>query len=147
MSDDATPKIIVDDDWKSQAQAEKEKLKETAPPAAESGDPTKGRMPEHVEFDHLLEVLVTQSLMYMGGFPDPQTGQAMVALDLAKFHIDLLGVLQEKTKGNLTEDEQAKLDGVLAELRVRFVEISQAVAKAAAEGTLDQAQGGPGMKI
>lgn len=142
MAEDQTPKIIVDDDWKSQAKAEKEKLKETAPAAGASSDPSQGRMPEHVDFDHLLEVLVTQSLMYMGGFPDPQTGQAMVALDLAKFHIDLLGVVEEKTRGNLNEDEKSKLEGVLHELRLRFVEISQAVAKASAEGTLKQAPGG-----
>ncbi len=142
MSEDQAPKIIVDDDWKSQAKAEKEKLKEAAPAQPAAGEAGQGRMPEHVEFDHLLEVLVTQSLMYMGGFPDPQTGQAMVALDLAKFHIDLLGVVEEKTKGNLSEDEKTKLEGVLHELRLRFVEISQAVTKAAAEGTLEQATGG-----
>jgi len=98
-------------------------------------------LPEKVEFDHLLEVLVTQALMYMGGFPDPQTGQAMVALDLAKFHIDLLGVVKEKTKGNLSEDETKRLDGILQELRLRFVEISEAVAKAATEGTLNPSSG------
>jgi len=136
MADDQTPKIIVDDDWKSQARAEKEKLKETTPPKAE-GDGGQGRLPDKVDFDHLLEVLVTQSLMYMGGFPDPQTGQAMVALDLAKFHIDLLGVVEAKTKGNLTDEEHERLTGVLHELRARFVEISQAVAKAAAEGKID----------
>jgi hypothetical protein len=138
MADDQTPKIIVDDDWKSQARAEKEKLKETAPPKADAG-----RLPDKVDFDHLLEVLVTQALMYMGGFPDPQTGQAMVALDLAKFHIDLLGVVDEKTRGNLSEDENERLTGVLRELRSRFVEISQAVAKAQAEGKIDPNAGGP----
>jgi uncharacterized protein DUF1844 len=141
MADDQTPKIIVDDDWKSQAKAEKEKLKETAPPEAAPGESQGGRLPEKVEFDHLLEVLVTQALMYMGGFPDPQTGQAMVALDLAKFHIDLLGVVEEKTKGNLSEDEHKRLDGILQELRLRFVEISEAVAKSATEGTLNPGSG------
>lgn len=140
MADDQTPKIIVDDDWKSQARAEKEKLKETAPPKADGGEG--GRLPEKVDFDHLLEVLVTQALMYMGGFPDPQTGQAMIALDLAKFHIDLLGVVEEKTAGNLSKDETERLTGVLRELRSRFVEISQAVAKAAAEGKIDPKSGG-----
>lgn len=139
MADDQTPKIIVDDDWKSQARAEKEKLKETAPPQP-AGE--QGRLPDKVDFDHLLEVLVTQSLMYMGGFPDPQTGQAMVALDLAKFHIDLLGVVEEKTKGNLSDEEHERLTGVLSELRARFVEISQAVAKAAAEGKIDPTKAG-----
>lgn len=141
MADDQAPKIIVDDDWKSQARAEKEKLKDSGAPKADPG--AAGRLPDKVDFDHLLEVLVTQALMYLGGFPDPQTGQAMIALDLAKFHIDLLGVVEEKTRGNLSEEEKERLTGVLRELRTRFVEISQAVARAAAEGKIDPKAGGP----
>lgn len=134
MSDDQTPKIIVDDDWKSQARAEKEKLKasEPAKPNAERAD----AMPEKIGFEHLVEVLATQALAYLGAYPDPQTGRAMLAPDLAKLHIDLLGVLEEKTRGNLTEDESRKLKGILHELRMQFVEISKAIAKAVQEGKI-----------
>lgn len=142
MSDASGPKIIVDDDWKSQAQAEKEKLKEVGEGASREAE---GGFPEKVDFGHLLELLVTQTLMYLGAFPDPTTGRAMIALDAAKFHIDLLGVVEEKTKGNLSEEQQRQLSGVLHELRLQFVELSKAVAKAAAEGRLGQKD--PSLKI
>ncbi len=148
MSDDQTPKIIVDDDWKSQARAEKEKLKASEPPRAAAGQEPEGApgMPEKIGFDHLLEVLATQALMYLGAYPDPQTGRAILAPDMAKLHIDLLGVVEEKTRGNLTPDEKRKVEGILHELRLQFVEISKAIAKAVEEGKISPADlqgGGP----
>jgi len=143
MSDPEQPKIIVDDDWKSAAQAEKERLaSEEASKKQESADAPAGSAPEEASFDDLLRLMATQALMYMGAFPDPQTGQAMVALDLAKLHIDMLGVLEEKTKGNLGDGESKALTGILHELRLQFVEVTKAVAKAADEGRLSQ--GPPG---
>jgi hypothetical protein len=137
MSDE-TPKIIIDDDWKSSAQAEKAKLAEKeAQRAAEQADSgsTSG-IPEQVGFRELLSMLATQALMYMGAFPD-ESGRAMVALDIAKLNIDLLAVLEEKTKGNLDQDEAKMLGQTLTELRFQFVEVSKAVAKAQQEGTLE----------
>lgn len=81
-------------------------------------------------------MLGTQALMYLGQFPDPQTGKAIIALDMAKLHIDLLGVLEEKTKGNLTPEEDRDLKGLLGELRMIFVEISRGVARAMQEGRI-----------
>jgi hypothetical protein len=81
-------------------------------------------------------MLSTQALMYLGQIPDPQTGKGIIALDMAKVHIDLLGVLEEKTKGNLTPDEDRDLKAMLGELRMVFVEISRGVAKAMAEGRI-----------
>ncbi|MEM7628252.1 MAG: DUF1844 domain-containing protein [Planctomycetota bacterium] len=144
---DQPPKIIVDDDWKSQARAEKERLAEQdakAKAEAEAAPKGPGGLPEQVGFDDLVRLLATQSLMYLGAFPDPQTGQAMVALDVAKLNIDLLAVLQEKTRGNLAEDEQERLDGTVSELRVQFVEVAKAVKQASDEGRLQQSPGGPG---
>ncbi|MCL4221894.1 MAG: DUF1844 domain-containing protein [Phycisphaerales bacterium] len=148
MSDDQTPKIIVDDDWKSQARAEKERLKASEPPRAPARQEPEegGGVPEKIGFEHLLEVLATQALMYLGAYPDPQTGRAVLAPDLAKLHIDLLGVVEEKTRGNLTPDEKRKIDGILHELRMQFVEISKAIAKAIEEGKISPADlqgGGP----
>jgi len=143
MSDPEQPKILIDDDWKSSAQAEKEKLaqaeREAAAKAAEGGAPG---LPEQIGFKELISMLATQALMYMGAFPD-ESGRAMVSLDVAKMNIDMLAVVQEKTKGNLSEDEQKMLDGTITELRYQFVEVTKAVSKAAADGTLQQMQGGP----
>jgi len=63
----------------------------------------------------------------------------MVDLMGSRFAIDLLGVLEEKTRGNLTDDEAKDIKEVLAELRSRFVQIAQAVAARMASG-----QGAPG---
>ena len=68
----------------------------------------------------------------------------MLAPDLAKLHIDMLGVVQEKSKGNLSEDEKSVLDGTLHELRMQCAEIIKALEQAAAEGKLDQLGVPPG---
>ncbi len=145
------PKIVIDSDWKAQAQAEREKLaaqeKKAAAskppqgtgPGAAAGQQMEGLPP--ADFRSLLEVLITQALMYMGGFPDPETGRAMVSLEHAKFHIDLLAVLEAKTKGNLAAEEAADLAQVLNQLRLQFVEISKAVAQAIAKGAVKGAGG------
>lgn len=143
MSEDA-PKIIVDDDWKSQAQAEKAKLAAEDAKSKAQGPPGAGPggIPEKLGFDDLIKMLATQALMYLGAFPDPQTGKAMIALDMAKLHIDMLTVIQDKTKGNLSEDEKSMLDSTAHELRLQFSEIVKAIEKAQAEGTLDASGGG-----
>lgn len=145
MSEPEQPKIIVDDDWKSAARAEKEKLaSREAAKKGDGGESAQG-LPDRITFDDLLRLMATQALMYMGAFPDPQTGKAMIALDLAKVHIDMLGVLEDKTKGNLTDEESKSLKGILHELRLQYVEISKALAQAAAEGRLgpEHAHGAP----
>ncbi|MGH7133541.1 MAG: DUF1844 domain-containing protein [Phycisphaerales bacterium] len=134
--------LQIDSDWKNQAAAEKEKL------TAQEQKSTKGKagaagagareMPEP-DFKSLLGTLVTQAILYMGGFPDPQTGRAIVSLEYAQFHIDLLETLEQKTKGNITVEEAGELKQVLHELRMRYVELTQAVAEMAAE----RAKGGP----
>ena len=145
------PKIIIDSDWKAQAQAEKEKLAAQAKPktpvaGAEDaeGDPKEGGP---IGFGDIVSMFATQALSYLGAFPDPRTGQAMVAPDYAKLYIDMLGVLEQKTKGNLTEKEQKMLTQVLSELRMEFVEVSKAVDKAVAEGKIKprQSGGAPGV--
>ncbi|MCL4742533.1 MAG: DUF1844 domain-containing protein [Phycisphaerales bacterium] len=147
MPDPDQPKIIVDSDWKSQAQAEKDRLaeQERARAAAAPPRPAPGADP-HAEpegpicFDDLVRLLATQALMYLGAYPDPQTGRAMVALDVAKVHVDLLGVLEDKTRGNLNEAEQKLLAGVLYELRMQFAEVAKALEKAVREGRISPSQ-------
>jgi Domain of unknown function (DUF1844) len=132
---DDPPKIIVDSDWKAEAQAEKERLAEQEQVAADgaaAGDPLEA------DFRALLGSLATQAMMYLGAFPD-QDGRAVVAPEYARHYIDLLGVLDEKTKGNLSDEESKELTSVLHELRARFVQIVQGVAAAGKE------PGGEGM--
>ena len=129
MSDSAEqPRIIVDSDWKSQAQAEKDRLTEQEQAAKPRGAADPDAMPP-ADMRTLVGVLATQGLMYLGGFPDPETGRAIVALDYARHYIDLLGVLEEKTRGNLTDEESQEIIEVLQELRARFVHMTGMVAE------------------
>ena len=136
------PKIQIDSDWKAQAQAEKQKLAEKAkeaPAAGASGGggatgqrragaagaprAGAGELPP-ADFQTLLSTMATQALFALGAFPDPRTGQRVAHLDLARHHIDMLGVIEEKTKGNLSEEETDALTTTLYELRQRYVQVS-----------------------
>jgi hypothetical protein len=143
MADQEAPKIIIDTDWKSQAQAEKERLAaaEEARKGSRPGEGPEGQ-PEPT-FEELVRMLATQALLYLGAFPDPETGRRLVALELAQFNIELLAMLESKTKGNLEEAEQKFLSQMVHELRLQFVEISKAVAKAVEQGRVP-GQGGAG---
>lgn len=77
-------------------------------------------LPE-INFNSLILSLSTSALIQLGEIQDPQTNQPAKNLSLAKQTIDLIGMLKEKTKGNLTPDEERLLDSVLYDLRMRFV--------------------------
>ena len=129
------PKIVVDDDWKAQAQAEKEKLAEqleggeraagdeAAGGAAPAGEP---RDIPPASFSTLVTMLATQALLAMQPVADPKTGKPTRNMDLAKHQVDALAVLEEKTKGNLTDDEKSLLDQALYQVRMQYVQIAQA---------------------
>jgi hypothetical protein len=121
----AEPKIVVDEDWKSRVQAEKEAAGKTAASSEPAGpsktaETTAEPLPA-ASFELLISTLVAQALTAMGKLPDPIQGHAVVRPDLAKHYIDLLGMLEQKTKGNLTRDEAGMLDEVLHQLRMTFV--------------------------
>jgi len=116
------PKIIVDDDWKAQAQAEKERLaaeQQTGAAAAE-----RPALPQ-ASFSTLVTTTASQTLFALGVAPDPQTQKPHADLELARYHIDTLKVLDEKTAGNLTDEEKALLDSTLYELRTHYMRIAQ----------------------
>ncbi|MBT4695172.1 MAG: DUF1844 domain-containing protein, partial [Planctomycetaceae bacterium] len=62
----------------------------------------------------------TQAVMALGMMPDPMTGETSANKDAAKFHIDMLNVIEEKTKGNLTSEESEALSSILHQLRMAF---------------------------
>jgi hypothetical protein len=61
----------------------------------------------------------------LGQIPHPQTGKAQVNIEMARFLIDQLVMIQDKTKGNLTSDESRILNGTIANLQLAFVEALQ----------------------
>jgi hypothetical protein len=76
---------------------------------------------EGVNFASFLISLGSQAFMHLGDLPNPMTQQREKDLPAAKHMIDLLGVLEGKTKGNLTDDEERLLRQLLFDLRLRFV--------------------------
>ena len=63
-----------------------------------------------------------QVLVNLGAVPNPVTGKPEVSLEQAKYSIDLLQILQDKTKGNLTDEEDKLMRTILYDLRMRYVE-------------------------
>ncbi|WP_432797215.1 DUF1844 domain-containing protein [Poriferisphaera sp. WC338] len=122
--DNETPKIQIDSDWKAQAQAEKEKLAESAKGDDTASSAGPGQLPP-ANFETLVGTFVTQALLYLGAIPDPSTGKGVVHLDMARFNIDMLSVLEEKTKGNITKEEEETIATTLYELRNRYMQLSQ----------------------
>src|SRR5262245_25624188 len=120
----------VDEDWKRRAQAEKEvdaaKAAPPPPPAAAApGAPPRGEARAHPLFGGLVESLASQALLYMGAVRDPMTGQTHQDLQQAQTMIEMLGMIDEKTKGNLAKEEAEMLKEVLDEVRMHFVRITQ----------------------
>lgn len=122
MTDEKTePKIIIDSDWKEEAQQEKERLAEM------EDESPQGDLPEKPSFTHMINLLTMQAIVGMGGMQDPASGKPIPAdPQMARFHIDLLGVLEEKTKGNLDDEEKSLISQSLHELRMMFVQITGA---------------------
>ena len=122
------PKLHVDTDWKAEAQAEKASAAKAAE-KTQGGDPAQQGELLPADFKSLMGLLASQAIMGLGAYTDPQSGGVVVDLPGAKFAIDLLGVLEEKTKGNLDESESEEMTKVVTELRSRFVQIAQLVAQ------------------
>jgi hypothetical protein len=141
---DEKPSLHIDTDWKKQAQEEKKRLaeeearkaKEAAPagaapmtgagpamprPGAAAG---RGRaeMPA-ASFATLVQSILTQVLYYLGDLT-ARGAEPNVNLDMAKHQIDILGVLEEKSRGNLGAEEKQLLDTALYETRMRYVSVA-----------------------
>ena len=141
---DKEPRIHIDSDWKAEARAEKERLAAEAE-AAES----KRRRPRRGEyaradFSGLVGAIASHAISGLGAMVDSRTGAVIIDLPGAKYAIDLLGVMEEKTRGNLTAQEVEELSQILAELRAQFVRLSEAVGRQAAAEAAAAAQGAPG---
>jgi hypothetical protein len=86
-----------------------------------SDKPQEGIPQGGTDFSTLVITLSTSALLYLGEIPDPETNAPAVNLPLARHSIDILSMLREKTKGNLTPQESQILDGFLYDLRMKFV--------------------------
>lgn len=117
MSDDSK-KLHIDDDWKSAAAAEKEKLAAEV----EADHPADaGAFPEP-SFLEIVQILAMQVMVGLGGMRGPGGQPIPPNLDVAKHHIDLLTILEQKTEGRLDPQEKQALNTTLYQLRMAYVE-------------------------
>ena len=104
---------------------EKEVKKEEQPKEPPRKEETRRPVLPEVNFSYFLVSLSSSALLHLGEIPDPQTGQKKTDLPLAKHSIDIIAMLKEKTKGNLTDEEQKTLENILTDLRWRYVKAIQ----------------------
>lgn len=74
-------------------------------------------------FSVLAMSIASSAAMAMGLAPDPQNGKLMTDKPMARFNIDLLLILQEKTKGNLNAEEASFIEAVINDLQVKFISL------------------------
>ncbi|TWT95453.1 DUF1844 domain-containing protein [Neorhodopirellula pilleata] len=140
------PKIIVDSDWKEQVAQEKEKLKNESegrtpdaasppaqtddaisdsplPAAASSEAPRSQPALPPASFEVLVSMLFTQAISALGQIPGPSGETPSIDKPMAKHTIDTLEMLQEKTKGNLTNEETKMVGEALHALRMTYVSV------------------------
>lgn len=130
---DEEPKIFIDEDWKAQVQREKEKaLSEAAQKETPADQPAEGEPGEEPEslFQVLVTSLAAQAMYALGMVAPPDSQQVMVDLGQAKFVVDSLIMLREKTEGHLTPAEQGHLAEILGELQRIYVYRAQQVQEA-----------------
>ena len=108
---------------------------ETAPPAADASAEAPGKRPmidasqlPPVNFSLLVSMFSTQAMTALGVFPNPLSGQYEPEPALAKHYIDLLGLLEKKTAGNLESEEARLLGTSLHELRMLYVQQTKEMA-------------------
>ena len=115
-------KIIVDEDWKTQAQKEKKQQKKNENSEKQKTGQEKarrGHLPPG-NFAALVSMLVTQALFALGAL-EVEGKKKEPDLELAKYNIDMLETLEAKTKGNLTEQEKTVLSSTLNQIRMAYV--------------------------
>ena len=142
MSDEAPnqeKKIIVDEDWKGQVESEREELlkKQSEESETPADSPTSEAAPTDIEADEqamplppatlgfLFGSLYLQGMISLGLLPNPVDNQPALNLGHARYTIDMLAMLEEKTQGNRTQEESDELERILHELRVSFVTVQQ----------------------
>ena len=119
-------KIIINEDWKQQAKREKEILaakEEAKKEKTEEQEAQRGPLPPG-NFAALVSMLVTQALFSLGLVQVKGQGEREPDLEMAKYNIDMLETLEEKTRGNLSEEEKKVLENTLSQVRMAYVKVA-----------------------
>lgn len=115
---DSDPKIVVDDDWKSRVEREKRQ----AEAAGDGGADAAGETLPEASFELLVTTFSMQAMAAMGLLGGPGNAAQPPDFGMARHLIDLLGVIEAKTRGNLTAEEAAMIEQILHQLRVLYLD-------------------------
>jgi hypothetical protein len=121
MTDESEGRLHIDDDWKAEAAREKQRLSEQQEQAPRQGGAPGG---DEATFIELINTLAMQAVIGLGGLQGPGGERIPPNPFAAKHYIEMLEVLQKKTEGNLTDDENRTLEAVLYELRMQYVHLA-----------------------
>ena len=117
-------KRLFDESGKERSQEEAQSAIAEEKPKVQKSSPTETKQESdypQVTFTNFVLSLSTSALFHFGDFPDPEGGKTEKNLPAAKQTIDILDMLNEKTKGNLDENEKNLIQGALYELKMRYV--------------------------
>ena len=106
---------------------DKRRFKEGAESTEDTGDIKKEALhtpPAYINFASFIFSLGRSAFMHLGEEPDPVTGEKSISLPMAKETIDIISLLEEKTKGNLSQDEEQLIKNILYALRMKYVEMA-----------------------
>ena len=113
----------VDESWKDKITAEKEEKPEQHSNTTDDGQKTYQMPP--VDFNLFISSLGMQALMALGEIENPMTKKKEQELPQAKYLIDIISMLQEKTKGNLSDEESKTLEQLIYELRMKYISLAK----------------------
>ncbi len=129
MSDrPSSGKIHIDSDWKAEAEAAKEQL--AAEEEAQQAY-ARGPFPDPTMAD-LINLVAMPAALALGGYGTPDGRTVPPDLSAAKLYIDMLALLEAKTKGSVTQEESRQMSGVLHQLRLQYAAVVKEIGRAAA---------------
>ncbi len=107
------------------SEEEKAQVKQEEAKKAGAAEPEAGEMPlPEITFSSFIFSLGSSAFIHLGALPDPASGEAKKNLPLAKQTIDLLALLREKTRNNLTSEEEQLFDPLLYDLRMQYIKVA-----------------------
>ncbi|MBW1896237.1 MAG: DUF1844 domain-containing protein [Deltaproteobacteria bacterium] len=114
----------LDEEKEQAAGKEEEPEKEPVASEEETASEEDVQFPE-VSFSTFVFSISSSVLLHFGEIPDPATGEKKKNLPMAKHSVDILSMLEEKTRGNLTDEEEQLITNILYDLRMRYVKETQ----------------------
>ena len=126
MTENPEKKIIVDEDWKTQVQREREAAAKPAEPeAAQTAQASPEVELPPASLTYLASGLAFQATACLGLIPNPVSGKPEKNLPQARHLIDMLELLQQKTEGNRTPEESEDIEAMLHQLRMAYVQVNR----------------------